>query len=567
MNDDMGLLSDHELVELTREGEKDAYGVLWERYYSAGMSCAAAYSQSDREDLVVEAYTKILQTIRGGGGPTDSFRSYLYATIRHLALGRKEKESGVVSGLEEASLGTGSVEGDVLSNIDAERIMRVFHAMKKKEQRQVLWLTEVEELSTTEVANRLGISQSNVTTTAQRARQEFIRLWTQDHVRLDGVEPDSEHAWVLAHAGEYLTGKPSNRTRTRIEAHLAECDECSEKLADAQSSFGMFRSKIIPGIAGTVTAVALASDRAYGAEVTPPGLPRSLARSFSHGLTGKLTVIAAAIFLGIVCLWGVAAPKPAGEGVLAWMPTVAPVSVAPVVPEPPADPEPVVTPPATPTVASTPTATRSPAAPAEPAPVPSQAPVPADKPAPAKATTPAKKAAPGEKAAPAAVVPAITIVSVDSGPSQVCYPVVSGTAKPGSTVKVDDDRGGAVSVVAGGTGRWETSRLTWVTPGRRDLTASSPGQTSDTATATLTRPPTITTDEIGGQLRLTLSRAVPGVAVELFVDGTPAESVTSDGAGRATGFVGIPASGGKTVGIRYHPAGCYGPTYTLVTGR
>ncbi|GAA1726604.1 hypothetical protein GCM10009746_05550 [Microbacterium paludicola] len=54
-------------------------------------------STVDPDDLVQEAYTRIFQAIRRGGGPTGAFRAYLFTAIRNTAAswGRGRREFAI----------------------------------------------------------------------------------------------------------------------------------------------------------------------------------------------------------------------------------------------------------------------------------------------------------------------------------------------------------------------------------------------------------------------------------------------------------------------------------------
>jgi DNA-directed RNA polymerase specialized sigma24 family protein len=80
--------SDATLIMAVRRGDSSAYGLLYERHLSAAKRAAAclATTPSEREDLVAEAFTRVLQTLRSGRGPHEEFRPYLLVTMRHLAI-------------------------------------------------------------------------------------------------------------------------------------------------------------------------------------------------------------------------------------------------------------------------------------------------------------------------------------------------------------------------------------------------------------------------------------------------------------------------------------------------
>ena len=83
---DVSDIADADLVLRTRSGDSDAFGELWRRHYRSGITVARSVTSTlDPADLVQEAYTRIYQSIVKGGGPTGSFRAYLFTSIRNTA--------------------------------------------------------------------------------------------------------------------------------------------------------------------------------------------------------------------------------------------------------------------------------------------------------------------------------------------------------------------------------------------------------------------------------------------------------------------------------------------------
>ena len=66
-----------------------AYGVLYERHLTAARRMAAVWvsTHAERDDAVAEAFTRVLQALRSGGGPDALFRPYLFTTIRNTVIG------------------------------------------------------------------------------------------------------------------------------------------------------------------------------------------------------------------------------------------------------------------------------------------------------------------------------------------------------------------------------------------------------------------------------------------------------------------------------------------------
>ena len=82
--------SDAELIAAVRGGDAEAYGALFERHAGAARNLARQHSRNDADadDLVSEAFAKVLQVLHSGGGPDVSFRAYLFTTLRRVAYDR-----------------------------------------------------------------------------------------------------------------------------------------------------------------------------------------------------------------------------------------------------------------------------------------------------------------------------------------------------------------------------------------------------------------------------------------------------------------------------------------------
>ena len=79
-------LDDAELIDHTRAGDSDAYGELYRRHYPAARAAALAltHNRADADDVISEAFARVLRASRSGGGPDVSFRPYLVAAIRNV---------------------------------------------------------------------------------------------------------------------------------------------------------------------------------------------------------------------------------------------------------------------------------------------------------------------------------------------------------------------------------------------------------------------------------------------------------------------------------------------------
>ncbi len=81
--------SDAELISAVRSGDTDAYGELFTRHVEAARRLARQLvSAGDVDDLVSEAFAKVLVVLQRGGGPDLAFRAYLLTAVRRLHVDR-----------------------------------------------------------------------------------------------------------------------------------------------------------------------------------------------------------------------------------------------------------------------------------------------------------------------------------------------------------------------------------------------------------------------------------------------------------------------------------------------
>ena len=77
-------IDDAILIERTRAGDEHSYSELYRRYeYSAFRLARHLGRREEADDVVNEAFARVLDLLQRGKGPTESFRAYLFTTIRH----------------------------------------------------------------------------------------------------------------------------------------------------------------------------------------------------------------------------------------------------------------------------------------------------------------------------------------------------------------------------------------------------------------------------------------------------------------------------------------------------
>ncbi|MGN6199275.1 sigma-70 family RNA polymerase sigma factor [Humibacter sp.] len=618
---------DAELVRLTRKGDTDAYATLFRRHASAAASVARSVTSSyEPDDLVSEAYARILQALKSGNGPTNAFRPYLFTTVRNIAAswGRAGKDAVP---LEPEELDTLAVQEDhSLVTLDRSLTAQAFRSLPPRWQ-EALWYSEVEGMQPAELAPLVGLSAQAAAALCYRAREGLRQAWIRAHLTSADLEP--ECAWTVEHLPAHSRGRLGKRDNARVDAHLQTCELCTMAAAEAEETGSRLALVLLPLILGSGAATVYAATlktgvtvgaAAAGAGAASAGTGAASAGSagssggiggFFSGATGVIVGTAASVVVVGAAVAGVLIATAPGSGTDASPAIVAqgsgssqagssstgPSTSAPAPPAPSPSPSDVPapgqsSPPASPSSDSTTggssTAQSGPASPTSP-------------------TSPTGPTAPAQPQPPAAP----TIGSVDTG-GNLYYPLVSGTATPGATVTVSAG-GAATSVTADSSGVWSAqvdpssgsaapavsfSGPATVTPAmlisstsgtaRTGTAAPADAQAGSQSTVTITARQTV--DNVPSQdasrvvdLALTPPQAAlvlpdgspivvvrvtgaPDTTVEILIDGTSTGIQRLGGSGQTIDLVRslLGSSGTHDVAVRYADgSGRFGPSTHL----
>ncbi|MFE6616856.1 sigma-70 family RNA polymerase sigma factor [Amycolatopsis sp. NPDC057786] len=391
---DLSGKSDAELIAEVRDGKIASYGTLYERHAGAAHNLARqlARSSSEADDLVSEAFAKVLDTLRGGKGPDAAFRAYLLTALRHTAYDKTRKDKRV--DLNEDMSDVGGAVGEALTvpfsdtavaGLERTLAAKAFARLPERWQ-AVLWHTEIEGQTPAEVAPLLGLTANGVSALAYRAREGLRQAYLQVHLAENSAERCRASADKL---GAWTRDGLSKRERTQVENHLDECEKCralAAELADVNTGLRGIIAPIVlggaalgylattgAGKAGAVTAAATAAAAGSGSGAAA-GAAAAGPRQFA-GVAGSSVAIVAAVAVALA----------AGGGTQE-IPAAAAVPPPAAAPAPkPADPPPA---PAAPPPA------QQPVPPAQQVPPPAPAPAPAPTPAEPPASSPVIPAPP-----------------------------------------------------------------------------------------------------------------------------------------------------------------------------
>jgi RNA polymerase sigma factor (sigma-70 family) len=235
---------DAALIAAVRQGRSDLYGELYARYVAAATAYGRRLTRNgdDADEIVAEAFTRLLVMIRRGAGPVDEFRPYLMRTVRNLAFDRSRSERKVELTDQTTLLeGVEQFVDPVEQAVDRALLTQAFVRLPPRWQ-QVLWLTCVLGHGIEQAGEALGLNASAVTSLAYRAREGLRQEFLQALVPVSLRRSCDPHAGRL---GALVRGGLGAGPRRRVELHLTACRPCRRTVADLHETNGTLRTSAL----------------------------------------------------------------------------------------------------------------------------------------------------------------------------------------------------------------------------------------------------------------------------------------------------------------------------------
>jgi RNA polymerase sigma factor (sigma-70 family) len=173
------LPSDATLLGAARLGDADAVAELYSRHLATVTRVARRHACPDfpAQDLVSEAFAKLLRALANGRGPDDNALAYLIVSVRNLSAGHARRaghrHAPAVAPDEALHAIPDSRPGldERLLTAELQHHVRVALDSLQPSWREAILLMYVEELSVADASQRLGITPEAFRALSYRARR------------------------------------------------------------------------------------------------------------------------------------------------------------------------------------------------------------------------------------------------------------------------------------------------------------------------------------------------------------------------------------------------------------
>ncbi len=365
-------LTDALLTTALRDGgDAGAVEELYRRHAGAVLAYARTCCRDPHtaEDLASEAFARTVQAVHDDRGPTDAWRPYLLAVVRHTAAQWADRDRRVdlapefdawleatARNRDPAPAGAEqSGEDRVLRAVEGGLIAAAFRSLPER-WRAVLWHSVVEDEPAAKVGILLGLTPSGVASLTARAREGLREAYLAAHAEQGAVHEECRRC-----SGRLAAAVRRSRPRrdVHLDRHLDQCGRCRRAVRELTDLNQRLRS-VLPAAVLLFGGPACLKARATAASTVGPAM--------GGGVTGaKAGVLAAgtvAVLFGGWALWpgGGAEPEVPAPAVSAApssfaAPSPSPASRAPQSPRLPsatASPSPSVSAPSAPAKSTSP---------------------------------------------------------------------------------------------------------------------------------------------------------------------------------------------------------------------
>lgn len=257
-------LTDAQLLERTRAGDMSAFHALYRRHLSDARRVARIVSDvgEQADDIVAEAFDRVLAKVRAGTGPTDVLTPYLRIVVRRLAVDRHRAGARRGHPADPAMLDELPTADDMIAPQSDHDLVRAAYESLPERWQRVLWHTEIEGRPPATLVPALAGSPNAVAALAYRAREGLRQAFLAIH--LAASTPPLCRPYVPRLAA-YIRRTLSQDDDVSVAIHLDVCAHCRERRDELLLLVSDVRSVLVPALLGTFAASGASATALVGA--------------------------------------------------------------------------------------------------------------------------------------------------------------------------------------------------------------------------------------------------------------------------------------------------------------
>ncbi|WP_244931119.1 sigma-70 family RNA polymerase sigma factor [Nocardioides sp. W7] len=307
-------VSDVDLIGDARTGDEEAIEELYRRHREPALRFARSLTDPvTAEDVVAEAFVKVLESIRSGGGPSVAFRPYLLTAVRNTYVSHVRRDSRHVWVDDHESSLDRPTDADVTDHRHESALLAAAFATLPERWQAVLWHSTVEDEDHVTIGRRLGLKPNAVAALGFRARDGLRRAYLDAHLGA-ADEHCRPYRELLA---PYVRGHLRTRRREEVQRHLGDCPACTAGYLELSAINANLGAVLAPALLGvTAASYAVLTGGTGGAVGLAGGSPLRHWARVHRGATATGVAVAATVVVTTASFALVSAlgPSEAGTG-------------------------------------------------------------------------------------------------------------------------------------------------------------------------------------------------------------------------------------------------------------
>jgi RNA polymerase sigma-70 factor (ECF subfamily) len=176
-------LTDREYVAASQRGDRDAYGALVRRYQDRlyRFILRMVSSHDEALELAQEAFIKAWQALPGWQ-PEAQFQTWLFRIASNTAMDSLRRRKVVEFVAQDEDYEVAADAPGPEGQLQTRQRMRALESALNRlppEQREIVLLRELEDMSYSDISEALGISEGTVKSRLARAREALLGFYRQ----------------------------------------------------------------------------------------------------------------------------------------------------------------------------------------------------------------------------------------------------------------------------------------------------------------------------------------------------------------------------------------------------